>query len=95
MRTTLIILGIWLLLNILFVVIVIPARKPKKQIGPGSLLAPVTIEQRPVASDHEEKIPISLVIMSLGIGVLLVFSPPIIKVMDDIKRIFRKQPSSE
>jgi hypothetical protein len=76
MRTALIILGLWLLLNVLFVVAMTPPRKPRKQGTPGApdgKFAPATIdkEAHPFEAE-EEKTSLGLIIMSVGMGVFFV-----------------------
>ena len=96
MRTALIILGLWLLLNVLFVVAMTPPRKPRKHGSPGTpdgKLAPATIdkEAHPFEAE-EEKTSLGLIIMSLGMGVFFVLAPPIAEALDAIKNFFRKKP---
>ncbi|MEI9924383.1 MAG: hypothetical protein WDN50_13405 [Bradyrhizobium sp.] len=96
MRAALIILGLWLLLNVLFVVAMTPPRKPRKQGTPGAAdgkFAPATIdkEAHPFEAE-EEKTSLGLIIMSVGMGVFFVLAPPIAEAFDAIKRFFKKKP---
>jgi hypothetical protein len=96
MRTALIILGLWLLLNVLFVVAMTPPRKPRKQGTPGApdgKFAPATIdkEAHPFEAE-EEKTSLGLIIMSVGMGVFFVLAPPIAEAFDALKRFFKKKP---
>ena len=78
MRTALIILGLWLLLNVLFVVAMTPPRKPRKHGSPGTpdgKLAPATIDQEAHPFEaEEEKTSLGLIIMSVGMGVFFVLA---------------------
>jgi hypothetical protein len=99
MRTALIILGLWLLLNVLFVVAMTPPRKPRKHGSPGTpdgKLAPATIdkEAHPFEAE-EEKTSLGLIIMSVGMGVFFVLAPPIAEALDALKRLFRKKPPAD
>jgi hypothetical protein len=90
----LVVLGIWVLLNALFVVVMVPPRKPKGHTTPGSSLAPATIDKRAYAPDPEEKASIGLIIVSVAMGAFLVLSHPIIEAVDGIRRLFRKSSPS-
>jgi hypothetical protein len=99
MRTALIILGLWLLLNVLFVVAMVPPRKPRKHGAPGAAdakLAPVTIdkEAHPFEAE-EEKSSLGLIIMSFGMGAFFVLVPPITEALDALKNFFRKKPPAD
>lgn len=99
MRTALIILGLWLLLNVLFVVAMTPPRKPRKHGSPGApdgKLAPATIdkEAHPFEAE-EEKTSLGLIIMSVGMGVFFVLAPPIAEAFDALKRFFKKKPPAD
>jgi hypothetical protein len=99
MRTALIILGLWLLLNVLFVVAMVPPRKPRKHGAPGAAdgkLAPATIdkEAHPYEAE-EEKTSLGLIIMSVGMGAFFVLVPPIAEAFDALKRFFKKKPPAD
>ena len=92
MRTLLVILGIWLLINVLFVVIMIPPRKPRKSDQPraSSGLAPVPIGQKAYAYDEDEKISLRHTIIAIAMGALFSLTPPLLEAVDDIKRLIGK-----
>jgi hypothetical protein len=92
MQTVLIILGIWLLINVLFVVIMIPPRKPRKpdQAGSSSGLAPVPVGRNAYAVDDDEKISLRHTIIAIAMGVLLSLTPPLLEAVDEIKRMIGK-----
>jgi len=92
MQTVLVILGIWLLINVLFVVIMIPPRKPRQpdQTPSSSGLAPVPIGQNAYAVDEDEKISLRHTIIAIAMGVLLSLTPPLLEAIDEIKRMVGK-----
>jgi hypothetical protein len=98
MRTVLIIFGIWLLLNVLFVVLMEPPRKPRKQNVARSLdagYAPVTIHKEAYPFNEEEKTSLSFIIVSFAMGAFFVLALPIAKAADAIGRAFRTRPPAE
>ena len=100
MLTFLVILGIWLLINVLFVVIMMPPRKPRRsdQPRPSSGLAPVVIGQNAYAYDEDEKISLRHTIIAIAMGALFSLTPPLLQAVDDIKRLigkYRKPPSAD
>lgn len=91
LRTALILVGIWILINVLFVVIMIPPRKPRKSdAAETGALAPARIDQNahPV---EEDKVLLRHVIISIALGAFFSLTPPLIEAIDSIKRFFRKQ----
>ncbi|HMF51322.1 MAG TPA: hypothetical protein VK603_21885 [Candidatus Saccharimonadales bacterium] len=96
MVTVLIIVGIWLLVNVLFVVVMAPPRKPRK-VNPTShsdaSLAPARISKERYPLDEEEEFSIRHVIVSVGLGAFFVLSPPIAQAIDFVKRAFQKSPT--
>lgn len=92
MRTLLVILGIWLLINVLFVVIMFPPRKLRKSDQPRSSngLAPVPIGQNAYAFDEDEKVSLRHTIIAIAMGALFSLTPPLLQAVDDIKRLIGK-----
>jgi hypothetical protein len=92
MRTLLVILGIWLLINVLFVVIMIPPRKLRKsdQRRSSGGLAPVPIGQNAYAYDEDEKVSLRHTIIAIAMGALFSLTPPLLEAVDDIKRMIGK-----
>ena len=94
MRTALIIIGIWLLLNVLFVVVMSPPRKPRKLGAPrpsDAKLAPATIDKDAHRFEAEEKTSLSLIIISVAMGAFFVLAAPIAEAIEAIKRAFNKK----
>jgi len=96
MRTFFIVLGIWLLINVLFVVVMMPPRKPRKPDHPRASagLAPAAIERtgRPFAED--DKISLRHTIIAIAMGALFSLTPPLLEAFDDIKRLIAKYRKS-
>lgn len=92
MRTILVILGIWLLINVLFVVIMIRPRKPRKSHQPrsASRLAPVPMGQNAYAYDEDEKVSLRHTIIAIAMGTLFSLTPPLLEAVDGIKRLIAK-----
>ena len=92
MQTILIVLGIWLLINVLFVVIMLPPRKPRKpdQHGTGTL-APVRIDQNGYPFEEQEKFLLRHVVISIAMGAFFSLAPPLMEAIDSIKRAIRKR----
>ncbi|MBR0868759.1 hypothetical protein JQ633_00200 [Bradyrhizobium tropiciagri] len=92
MRTILIILAIWLLLNVLFVVIVMPPLRPRKSGGssPDGKLAPVPIDKGRYAYETEEHPSLRHVIISIAMGTFFVLVPPLLEALSALKRLFGK-----
>jgi hypothetical protein len=96
-RTLLLIVGIWLLLNVLFVVIMTPARRPKRSNAPrlpgAAGPSPVAINRNTYPFDAEEKLSLRLVIISVAMGAFFVLVPPILEAVDAIECAFAKKPT--
>ncbi|MHC2619833.1 hypothetical protein ACVIW2_001865 [Bradyrhizobium huanghuaihaiense] len=92
MRTFLIIFGIWLLINVLFVVIMMPPRKPRKPNHSRSSagLAPAAIEPNAYPFDEDEKVSLRHTIIAIAMGALFSLTPPLLQAVDDIKRLVNK-----
>lgn len=92
MWTILVVLSIWLLINVLFVVILIPPRKPRKSDQPRSSigLAPVPVGKSAYAFDEDEKISLRHTIIAIGMGALFSLTPPLLQAVDGIKRLIGK-----
>lgn len=92
MRTILILLGVWILINVLFVVIMIPPRKPRKpdprQTG---ALAPVPIDQNGYPFEEQEKLLLRHVVISIAMGAFFSLAPLLIETVESIKRFVRKR----
>ena len=98
MRTVLIILGIWFLLNVMFVVAMMPPRKLRRQNthgAPDAKLAPVTIDKEAQAFDEDEKISLGLAIASVGMAAFFVLAAPIAEAIDAAKRALGRKPPAQ
>jgi len=91
-RTILILLGVWILINVLFVVIMIPPRKPRKpdpaQTG---ALAPVPVNRNGYPFEEQEKLLLRHVIVAIAMGAFLSLTPPLIEAVESVKRFFGKR----
>ena len=87
MLIVLTILTIWLLLNILFVLIVVPPRKVRRQ-PMATTLSPAPID--PSRRDIEQDEPFSIrhVIVSVAMGAFFVLVPPLLALRAAIMRLF-------
>ena len=97
MRPILIILGIWLLINVLFVV-VMALRKPRTHDGPrfsDAGHAPVTINKEAYPFNEEEKTSLSFIIVSVAMGAFFVLAAPIAQAADAISRASRERRPAE
>lgn len=90
MQTLFIVLGIWLLVNVLFVVIMIPPRKTRRSNGrKGSSC------RWPGHHPDEDDDSVSLrqAIIALGLGVFFSQTPPLLEAYDELKAFIRKRHS--
>jgi hypothetical protein len=97
-RTVLIILGMLLLLNVLFVVVMSPPRKPRKSNAPRCSdvkLTPATINKESYPFDAEEKTSVSVVVVSVAMGTFFVLALPIAEAVDAIRSAFKTRPPAE
>ncbi|WP_426609279.1 phosphonate metabolism protein PhnM [Bradyrhizobium sp. McL0616] len=92
MQTFLVILGVWLLINVLFVVVMFPPRRTRKPDHPRSSrgLVPVPIGRNAYAFDDDEKISLRHTIIAVAMGALFSLTPPLLEAIDDIKRLIGK-----
>ncbi|MBR0858210.1 hypothetical protein [Bradyrhizobium liaoningense] len=92
MRTLLIILGIWLLLNILFVIVMIPPRKPR----PSSIdrrtgsLAPVPAHRDDTTPDQDPPVSLRHVIIAIALGAFFSLTPPLLEAYDVLRSKLRR-----
>lgn len=91
MLTLLAALSIWVLLNVLFVVIVVPPRKPRSRLSSaGTTLSPVPIEQRRDEGAPDEPFSLRHVVMSVAMGAFFVLVPPLMALRDAIARLWNR-----
>ncbi|MFK4498767.1 type II secretory pathway component PulM [Bradyrhizobium japonicum] len=92
MRTILIVLGIWLLINVLFVVIMLPPRKPRNpDPQEAGTLAPARIDQNGYPFEEQEKVLLRHVVISIAMGTFFSLAPPLMEAIDAIKRYIGKR----
>jgi hypothetical protein len=92
LRTILIVLGIWLLINVLFVVIMLPPRKPRKpDPQDAGTLAPARIDQNGYPFEEQEKVLLRHVVISIAMGTFFSLAPPLMEAIDAIKRYIGKR----
>lgn len=80
MQTILILLGVWILINVLFVLIMIAPRRPP--------LAPVRIEQNGYPHEEQVKLLPRQVVISIAMGAFFPLTPSLIEAL---KRFIRKR----
>jgi hypothetical protein len=99
----LIVIGIWFLINVLFVVLMVPPRKPARNSNanpPFGKLAPVLskskkAQERSDPDQEETKLSFGLMLAAVGMGAFFVLAPLLIYVSDFFKGLFRKKPPSQ
>ena len=88
MRTLLIILGIWLLINVLFVLVMIPPRKPRManvagRAGDATAVAAGMSSGTTEARD--EGVLLRHVVIAIALGAFFSLTPPLLEAYDAIK----------
>ncbi len=84
-------LTIWVLLNILFVLIVVPPRKPLRQpMAP--TLSPAPIDPSRHEIERDEPFSVRQVIVSVAMGAFFVLVPPLLALRDAIMRLLGRSP---
>jgi hypothetical protein len=85
------IVSIWLLLNVLFVLIVVPPRGSRSRLNrSGTILAPAPIEKHQDQLDHNEQFSVRHALGSLATGVFFVLMPRLIVLRKAIVRLWNK-----
>jgi hypothetical protein len=96
MLIVLTILSIWVLLNVLFVLIVVPPRKPVRQPKPlSTALAPAPIDPNQQELGHDEPFSLRHVMASVAMGVFFVLVPPLLALRDAIMRLLGKSSQND
>jgi hypothetical protein len=96
MVIVLIVLSIWLLLNILFVLIVVPPRKPRRQSRPlAATLSAAPLDPNRREIEQDEPFSLRHVVASVAMGAFFVLVPPLLALRDAIVRLFRKRSGNE
>ncbi|WP_439401346.1 hypothetical protein ACNJYA_32300 [Bradyrhizobium sp. DASA03068] len=94
MLIVLTILTIWVLLNILFVLIVVPPRKTLRQ-PMATTLSPAPIDPSRRQIEQDEPFSIRHVIVSVAMGAFFVLVPPLLALRDAIMRLLGKPPQNK
>ncbi|WP_298872016.1 hypothetical protein [uncultured Bradyrhizobium sp.] len=85
------VLSIWVLLNILFVLIVVPPRKSRRQARPlATTLSPAPIDPSQRELEQDEPFSLRHVVASVAMGAFFVLVPPLLALRDAIMRLFGK-----
>ena len=93
MLVAVIVLSIWVLLNILFVLIVVPPRKPRQQPRPlATALSPAPLDPSRRELEQDEPFSLRHVVTSVALGAFFVLVPPLLALRDAVVRLFRKTP---
>lgn len=94
MQTLFIVLGIWLLVNVLFVVIMIPPRQPRRSNGRKgfSCRSPVFI-RRGHHLDEDDSVSLHHATIVLGVGAFFSLTPPLLDAYDELKAFIRTRHS--
>ncbi|UPJ41104.1 hypothetical protein IVB40_28025 [Bradyrhizobium sp. 40] len=93
MVIALIVLSIWVLLNILFVLIVVPPRKARRDSRPmATTLAPAPLDPNRRELEHDEPFSLRHVVVSVAMGAFFVLVPPMLALRDAVLRLFKKPP---
>lgn len=88
--TVLAILSIWLLLNVLFVLIVVPSRARSRLNRSGTILVPVPIEKHQDQLDHNEQFSLCHALGSLATGVFFVLMARLVAIREAIVRLWNR-----
>ncbi|MDN5005314.1 hypothetical protein ACFQZO_31120 [Bradyrhizobium sp. GCM10027634] len=94
MRTILILLAIWLLINVLFVVVMIPPRKSRKRgiVSGTHAAAPVVAGMAAGPKEsHDDGGSLRHVIIAIALGVFFSLTPPLLEAYDEIRGWIRKR----
>src|SRR3954467_11741171 len=88
-RTFLLIVGIWLLVNVLFVVVVLPSRRPAPTRRAG-IPSPVTINTTAGRSDDHDPPLLQRAMRPVAVRVLfIVLILPVLRAWNAVRRHFR------
>ncbi|MDE5447254.1 hypothetical protein GWG65_39310 [Bradyrhizobium sp. CSA207] len=93
MVIALIVLSIWVLLNVLFVLIVVPPRKARREARPlATTLAPAPLASNRRELEHDEPFSLRHVVTSVAMGAFFVLVPPLLALRDALLRLLKKTP---
>ncbi len=96
MLIVLTVLSIWVLLNILFVLIVVPPRKSRPQPRPvATTLSPAPIDPSQRELEQDEPFSLRHIVASVAMGAFFVLVPPLLALRDALMRLFGKSPQND
>jgi hypothetical protein len=91
MTVILTLLGIWVLINVLFVLLMVPPVKPRKRSDlSGTALSPVPVEKGSHHLDYDEPFSLRHVVISVTLGALFMLVPPLIAALHALERLARR-----
>ena len=92
MLTALVLLSMWLLINVLFALILVPPRK--RRPPPGTTLLPAPIDKSSGQLDQDEPLSLRHVVISVAMGAFFMLVPPLIALRNELARIFGRSRDS-
>lgn len=97
MKIFLWVVGVWFLINVLFVVLMMPPIRPRKELGLSRFSPDLT--RAPAEQSHhhvdEEEFSLRHTIIAVAMGVFFSLTPPLVEALDDIKRMIKKHRKSD
>jgi len=94
MRTLLIIVSIWLLINVLFVVVMIPPRKPRRAsiaARSGEATPAIAGMNSGTTEARDESVSLRHLVIAIALGVFFSLTPPLLEAYDAIKKLVSKR----
>ena len=95
MRTLLIVLGIWVLINVLFVVVMIPPRKPRVSGQRAGAFRPAAVRADDRQPDDDPPPSLRHIIIAMGLGMFFSLTPPLLEGYDALRRWARRMRGQE
>jgi hypothetical protein len=94
--TILLVLAIWLLINVLFCVVMMPPRKPRNDAGPKGQLARVVVDNKPAPFERRAEVEparpsFGMVIVSVVMGTVFLLAPLIDRIADSLRGLIKKR----
>ncbi|KJC49493.1 hypothetical protein UP09_07290 [Bradyrhizobium sp. LTSP885] len=85
------VLVVWVLINVLFVLIMVPPRKPRKQLDLSkAALSPVSIDKGAGPLDHDEPLSLRHIVAAIAMGAFFVLAPPLIAALHAVERLVKR-----
>ena len=84
-------LGIWVGINILFLFIMIPPRKPRTKGPQGGAQARLQIHKSGYSFEEEEKLLLRHVFLSVAIGIFFSLAPLLIELIEAVKSAIKRR----